>query len=187
MAPVVMKLCGSAIIPWPAERAVIALEVLSTADTSVTACSKVTDTAKELQIIFETLSSADNSANPNCNAALSRWSMASLQTTPYVRRPGNRSGRITNRKLVFEASITFNIRVRNLDMLSRLATELSRVPLVKINKISWVLSDNTLAGSQMKLRKMATSDVGRPAESQGLRRSSWPAQCHSVGALRAAR
>lgn len=90
--------------------------------------------------------------------------MASLQTTSYVTRPRDRSGHITNRKLILEASVTFNIRVRNLDRLSRLATELSQIPLVRVNEISWILTDSTLAALQIKLRKMATADVLQKAK-----------------------
>lgn len=142
----------------------IALEVSSTADTNATACSKVTKTAEEVQAILETFSPAESSAKSNGNVALTHWSMASLQTTSYVSRPRNRNSQLPNRKLIFEASVTFNIRVRNFDKLGMLATELCQMRLVKIKKISWMLTDNTVATSQVELRKMAVADALQKAK-----------------------
>lgn len=126
-----MSLLDNATISRTAERAVIDFEVSQTGKTQEGTSKQVTDTAQKLQVMLKPLGPANTSEEAKASSAITLWTMESLRTSSY--------DAVTSRKkdpqIVFTASVEFNIRVRDFEKLGMLASKLSQMPLVKLQRI----------------------------------------------------
>ena len=177
MPPVTITAQGTSTIFRRAERAVVTVYV-SSEDTSQEKVSKeVTLTTNELRSMLKGLSPKTETGmsfplvNPwdtswqislrrdigevTPDAPVTYWKNSTLSTSSH--RPTDDKGRKLDR--LFYARTSFEIKVRNFERLGSLATTLSTMPLVSINRVEWRLTDATKASLASESRREAVKDA----------------------------
>ncbi|GAB7353521.1 hypothetical protein MBLNU459_g3965t2 [Dothideomycetes sp. NU459] len=153
-----MSVSGKAAVPRLAERAVLDVKVSSQGPSRKDVSEQVTNTAKHLQVLLGSMSPPDSSEEAKKSAALAHWSMSSLTSTS--RMPTDQNGNeVEDGQRLYLAETSFDIRVRDFDKLSALATELSTLQHVTISSIKSVLTNSTKKAFESELRKMAAKDA----------------------------
>lgn len=160
MAPLIMKLCGEAIIPKTAERAIVDLEVSSSSESRETASDEVTNTAKELQKLLRQHAPADSSEAAKASAAIAKWAMGKMVTDSYMKIISS----YNQQKQMYRAKVNFNIRVRDFTRLGALTQTFSQMKHVQIQRTYWILTAQTRKAYRSELRKMAAADAMQRAE-----------------------
>ena len=110
-APFSLKVTGNAVIPHPAERAVINVAVESSGQNKATVSDEVLTTAKHLETLLRQMAPSDRTPEAKQASPLAHWSKTGLTATshiPWVNSPfgiGNTAPEQQPRQ--YDASITF--------------------------------------------------------------------------------
>lgn len=160
MSPFTIHVNGKAVIPHPAERALINVVVASSGTSKQWVSDEVITTAKHVEGLLRELSPKNDSEEAKKAAPLAHWSKTSLSATSHV--PRDRDGNDLARK--YHATVTFDIRFRNFEKLGSFGTRLSVIPHVEVNNIQWILTNITEKAFHSQLRKEAARDALQKAE-----------------------
>ncbi|KAK4976488.1 hypothetical protein LTR66_003405 [Elasticomyces elasticus] len=155
MDAVTITVSGNAMLPHPAERALLEVFVSTEGSTEQSVTEKVTSTAGQVQEALRALSPTDETEEAKAAAAISHWSMKSLRTSSFV--PYDSDGRQQTRR--YTARADFEIRFRDFNVLGPFSTQLAAMPHVQMNGVQWILTDATKHALQSELRKMAARDA----------------------------
>lgn len=164
MSPTKISVQGEAIIPKQAERAVLDVGVSAQGANKAWVTEQVTTAAKHLRDLLSSMSASDESEAASACVAIAHWNMNSLRTQTTHPTTWTNNGQMNSEVPEHTASVTFNIRVRDFAALGSLATKLVGMTHVKINNVSWILTEPTKRSFDSELRKLAAKDSRRRAE-----------------------
>ena len=158
MAPLQIVVIGSGSTLRSAERAILVLQASSKEVSSPSEASAIVtltaNTIREAIIPHCTQNDATGQKQPD--AAIAHYSMSTLDTNSRSRLKDKSKEKY---EVVYSASALFNIKFADFRVLNTLATEFSAMNNIKIQKIDWHLTDDTLASIQGEARKRAANDA----------------------------
>lgn len=162
MAVLDIHVSGSGQAIRRAERAMLILQVCaSQLPTAKEATSAITRTANLLRESIEHHCPIDDTTGqPLPNAAISHYSITTLDTSQHrdARKELDAEGnRIYDTS--YSARVDFHIKFSDFSVLDTLATRFSAMDNVRIQRINWCLTDDTLASICGGARKEAAQDA----------------------------
>jgi hypothetical protein len=158
MAPLTITVTGTAHTLRPATRAILVLKA-STPElsTAARASATITYTAKQIRDAIEPHCPSDPDTGRIVDGAgVSHYSMGSLDTSS-ARRSVDKYN--TEYETVHTASTSFNIKFADFALLNRLATQLSALEAVEIQRIEWHLTDAQELSIHSEARRNAAADA----------------------------
>ncbi|EEQ92507.1 hypothetical protein RJZ56_006175 [Blastomyces dermatitidis] len=133
------------------ERAVVCFRVSQKDGNKTAVSNNVIQTANTVQEFLETYIPRLASGEATPDAAITHWTMGTLNTKSYTDRD--------EQKTMFEASTSFSATFRDFDKLGAVATTLSVMPNVSITSTRWMLTDATIASLISECRISAAHDA----------------------------
>ncbi|KAF2679740.1 hypothetical protein K458DRAFT_422051 [Lentithecium fluviatile CBS 122367] len=170
MAPLEIHVTGSADTLRPAERAILVLKV-SSPDllTQAEASAVVTITANTIrEAITPHCPPEGTAARDAPNAGIAHYSMSTLDTDARSRSKElatpKEDGTKTTYEMVYTATVVFNIKFADFDLLNELATDFSAMQHVKIQRVNWDLTDATVNFIEGQTRQAAAANCIQRAQ-----------------------
>lgn len=173
--PLSLTISGNAILYRRAERAVVTIRVHSEGPSQQTVSKEVTDRSNELRAILKQYALKDENGTPPSNhpssslitilgdpapdAAITHWTMKTLQTNSNVRVVPD--GKKLPRE--YKASTSFIVRLCSFTELGTFASMLATMENVSVQEVSWELTDATKAGLGTKSRIEAIKNANEQA------------------------
>ncbi|KAF2469506.1 uncharacterized protein BDR25DRAFT_50156 [Lindgomyces ingoldianus] len=153
-----INVTGSGYVVHAADRAILVLQAQSRQLPSpAEASAAVTSTANVLREAILPHCYQDNTAGHAMGgAAISHYSMSTLDTSNHQQRPDKDGNMFPT---TYSARVEFHIKFSDFDVLNTLATKFSAMENIKIQKINWCLTDDTLNGIRGSARKLAAQDA----------------------------
>lgn len=146
-----------------AERAILVLQATcEKKPTPAEASAAVTQTANILREAITPYCPQDGATGQTLpGAAISHYSMSTLDTSSYTnqREGSGRDGKGPIYDVTYSARADFHIKFADFDILDTLATKFSAMNNVRISRINWCLTDDTLASIKGGARKLAAQDA----------------------------
>ncbi|OAK96843.1 hypothetical protein IQ06DRAFT_296827 [Phaeosphaeriaceae sp. SRC1lsM3a] len=146
-----------------AERGILELQAQSQyLPTAEEASAAVVATANKLRDAIAPYCPQDEeTGSTKENAAISHYSMSTLDTSNHRERRPDPNNKLE--KPIYDTSYyaraDFNIKFSDFAALDKLATQFSAMPNVRIQRISWKLTDATLASIEGGARKRAAQNA----------------------------
>ncbi|KAL1869589.1 hypothetical protein Daus18300_005443 [Diaporthe australafricana] len=155
---------GSASVFRTAERGVLYIEVSSTTKSQAEASSNVSGTTETVINTFRRFAQkTEDGLAPHATAGITAFSASAPETSTFV--PRDKNGReIKSAAKEYTATTTAEVVFRDLELLARLATELSAMENVSITQTSWRLTDATHEAICREARVKAMKDAVQKAE-----------------------
>ncbi|KAF1994682.1 hypothetical protein P154DRAFT_526858 [Amniculicola lignicola CBS 123094] len=166
MARLEINVTGAGHTISPAERAILVLQAQSgQLATAAEASATVTATANALRdAILPHCPQDDATGRTLEGAPIAHYSMSTLDTNSHRERISTSKDEWTEKSKVeyettFSARAEMHIKFSDFSLLNTLATQFSAWQNVKIQKISWCLTDRTLDSIKGATRKKAAKDA----------------------------
>lgn len=155
---------GSASVFRKAERGVLHIEVSSTTKSQAEASSNVSGTTETVINTFRRFArKTEDGLHPHASAGITAFSASAPETSTFI--PRDKNGReIKSAAKEYTATTTAEVVFRDLELLARLANELSAMENVSITQTSWRLTDATHAAICREARVNAMKDAVQKAE-----------------------
>ncbi|KAI3400346.1 hypothetical protein diail_3363 [Diaporthe ilicicola] len=155
---------GSASVFRTAERGVLYIEISSTTSTQAEASANVSSTTETVISTFRSFAQkTEDGLYPHDSAGITAFSASAPETSVFI--PRDKNGReLKSAAKEYTATTTAEVVFRDLDLLARLATELSAMENVSITQTSWRLTDATHAAICREARINAMKDAVQKAE-----------------------
>lgn len=155
---------GSASVFRTAERGVLHIEVSSTTTSQVEASSNVNTTTENMINTFRRFAQkTEDGLYPHPSAGITAFSASAPETSTFIPRAKNGRELKTAPK-EYTATTTAEVVFRDLELLARLANELSAMENVSITQTEWRLTDATHAAICREARVKAMKDAVQKAE-----------------------
>lgn len=155
---------GSASVFRTAERGVLHIEVSSTTPSQADASSNVSSTTENLTNTFRRFAQkTEDGLYPHESAGITAFSASAPETSTFIPRAKNGRELKTAPK-EYTATTTAEVVFRDLELLARLANELSAMENVSITQTEWRLTDATHASICREARIKAMKDAVQKAE-----------------------
>ena len=146
---------GTSSIARTAERAIVGVQLTTEGKDQETVLNQVMSTAKQLQTFFTQLSPKTESGEPATEAAITAWSMRTLNTSFYV--PRDTHGADLDRK--YTASASFELEFHDFAKLSTVTSQLLAMSNVSIYSTIWRLTEKTKKSLGSQSRKEAVQEA----------------------------
>lgn len=161
MAPLEMHLTGTGIAIRAPERAILVVRVESAQVPKPTeAMAHVTATAKVVRDYLAPHCPQDEVTGAiTDDAAISHYSTSTLETNNVSRECGREANGDKKYETLYYARAEFHIKFAHFGVLNTVATELSALENIKIQRIEWKLTDATLDSIKSGARKGAAEDA----------------------------
>ncbi|KAK3054542.1 hypothetical protein LTR09_004271 [Extremus antarcticus] len=153
--PFAITVTGTAVIPHPAERAVINVAVESSGKNKATVSDEVLTTAKHLEALLRQIAPQDSSPEAKQASPLAHWNKTGFTATSHI--PW--SGATPAPPRQYNGSITFDIRFKEFKALGGFGEKLSSLSHVEVKDIQWILTPATEKSYRSRLRKEAAQDA----------------------------
>lgn len=155
---------GSASVFRTAERGVLHVEVSSTTTSQADASSNVSSTTETMINTFRRFAQkTEDGLYPHPSAGITAFSASAPETSTFIPRAKNGRELKTAPK-EYTATTTAEVVFRDLELLARLANELSAMENVSITQTEWRLTDATHASICREARVNAMKDAVQKAE-----------------------
>lgn len=155
---------GSASVFRTAERGVLHIEISSTTTSQAEASSNVSSTTENLTNTFRRFAQkTEDGLYPHASAGITAFSASAPETSTFIPRAKNGRELKTAPK-EYTATTTAEVVFRDLELLGRLANELSAMENVSITQTEWRLTDATHASICREARVNAMKDAVQKAE-----------------------
>jgi hypothetical protein len=164
MAPLEIHVTGTGTAIRRAERGILVLQAQSQQlATPEEASAVVTSTANKLRDAIAPYCPQDEeTGHTKEDAAISHYSMSTLDTSSSrERRPAGNGApdQAPKYDVTYSACAEFNIKFSDFGALDKLATQFSAMENIRIHRITWALTDATLASIEGGARKRAGQDA----------------------------
>ncbi|KAF1912076.1 hypothetical protein BDU57DRAFT_523426 [Ampelomyces quisqualis] len=165
MTPLEINVQGVGTAIRRAERAILVLKAQSQyLPTPEEASAVVTLTANNLRDAIAPYCPQDEETGKTKeNAAISHYSMSTLDTSSHRDRRSTASANTQDEPAKYDttyfARADFNIKFSDFSALDKLATQFSRMENVRIERITWALTDATLQSIEGGARKRAAQNA----------------------------
>lgn len=155
---------GSASVFRRAERGVLHIEVSSTTTSQADASSNVSSTTETMINTFRRFAQkTEDGLYPHPSAGITAFSASAPETSTFIPRAKN--GReIKTAPKEYTATTTAEVVFRDMELLARLANELSAMENVSITQTEWRLTDATHETICREARVKAMKDAVQKAE-----------------------
>lgn len=155
---------GSASVFRTAERGVLHIEVSSTTTSQAEASSNVSSTTENMINTFRRFAQkTEDGLYPHASAGITAFSASAPETSTFIPRAKNGRELKTAPK-EYTATTTAEVVFRDLELLARLANELSAMENVSITQTEWRLTDATNEAICREARVKAMKDAVQKAE-----------------------
>ena len=155
---------GSASVFRTAERGVLHIEVSSTTTSQAEASSNVSATTENMINTFRRFApKTEDGLYPHASAGITAFSASAPETSTFIPRAKNGRELKTAPK-EYTTTTTAEVIFRDMELLARLATELSAMENVSITQTEWRLTDATHAAICREARVKAMKDAVQKAE-----------------------
>lgn len=155
---------GSASVFRTAERGVLHVEVSSTTTSQTEASSNVSSTTENMINTFRRFAQkTEDGLYPHASAGITAFSASAPETSTFIPRAKNGRELKTAPK-EYTATTRAEVVFRDLELLARLANELSAMENVSITQTEWRLTDATHAAICREARVNAMKDAVQKAE-----------------------
>ncbi|KAK2609453.1 hypothetical protein N8I77_002950 [Diaporthe amygdali] len=155
---------GSASVFRTAERGVLHIEISSTTTTQGEASSNVSSTTETVINTFRHFApKTEDGLYPHASAGITAFSASAPETSTFI--PRDKNGReIKSAPKEYTSTTTAEVIFRDMELLARLATELSAMENVSITQTEWRLTDATHIAICREARVKAMKDAVQKAE-----------------------
>lgn len=155
---------GSASVFRTAERGVLHIEVSSTTASQAEASSSVKTTTENIINTFRQFApKTEDGLYPHASAGITAFSASAPETSTFIPRAKNGRELKTAPK-EYTTTTTAEVVFRDMELLARLASELSAMENVSITHTEWRLTDDTHASIRREARVNAMRDAVQKAE-----------------------
>lgn len=151
-----LSIQGRSTIHRRAERAAMAVAIAVEGPTQDQVSTDIHSTIATLRTLLNKYTPKDaETGEATADAPITHWSMTTLSTNSNV--PNDRAGNPLPRQ--FTANTAFTVKFRDFARLGSIASELTKMPFVKIHNISWRLTDATKDSLGSQSRRAAVEDA----------------------------
>lgn len=155
---------GSASVFRTAERGVLHIEVSSTTTSQAESASNARSTTESMINTFRRFApKTEDGLYPHASAGITAFSASAPETSTFIPRAKNGRELKTAPK-EYTTATTAEVIFRDLELLARLATELSAMENVSITQTEWRLTDATHDAICREARVKAMKDAVQKAE-----------------------
>jgi hypothetical protein len=156
-----INVTGSGTAIHRAERGILVVQARSAhVNTAEEATQIVTSTATSIrELISPHCPQDEEQGRTESSSAISHYSMSTLDTNMQHDRRTTAVGEKSQYDMSYSASAQFNIKFSNFTILDTLATQLSAMENVRVESVSWRLTDATQHAITSTARKAAAHDA----------------------------
>lgn len=159
--PFTINVSGKSEILHPAELAFINVSVTTSGPDKASVSKAVLASTQQLESLLQAI---ENSPNASEESPLAHWSKTSLSATSHIPYAHSHaySSDVANKPppaRQYTSTITFDIRFRDFRVLGSFGSNISALPHVEVQAITWHLTPETEASYRSRLRKDAARDA----------------------------
>ena len=155
-----IEVSGNSSISRRAERAILHVRVANNGPEQMQVSTDVMQSSKQLQAMLKELCPRDQAGKLEDGASVTHWSMSTLSTGSHQQYNAKKE----ENTRVFTANTAFEVKFADFGKLGSVATQLSTLPFISIDRIDWRLTDATRASFATQSRQRAVMDAVEKAK-----------------------